>query len=77
VRGLRFAGSAEERRPLSESCGYLFHSGERFASYTGDWRGGTLLWTNLQGMHGPWTAIQQESQTDDVRVLDDGRIAKR
>jgi hypothetical protein len=61
----------------SESCGYLFHSDTRFVSYTGDWSGASLLWTNSQGMHGRWSAAQQRTQPDDVRVVADGRIAKR
>jgi hypothetical protein len=77
-RGMVFAdpapgGTASE----SENCGYLFHSTNRFVSYTGEWHGDAVVWTNSQGMHGPWTAIQQRSQPDDVRVLGDGRIAKR
>lgn len=61
----------------SESCGYLFHSDTRFVSYTGDWSGDSLLWTNSQGMQGRWSPEQQRTQPDDVRVLDGGRIAKR
>src|SRR4051812_38439712 len=60
-----------------ELCGYLFHSDARFVSYSGDWRRDVLLWTNTQGMHGRWTAAQQRTQPDDVRVLADGRIARR
>jgi hypothetical protein len=64
-------------RHEGHGCGYLFHSTTRFVSYTGDWHGDTLIWTNAQGMHGRWTAAQQRTQPDDVRVLADGRIAKR
>jgi hypothetical protein len=58
-------------------CGYLFHNDKRFTSYTGDWRGDELRWTNSAALRGTWTAVQQNAQVDDVRVLGDGRIAKR
>jgi hypothetical protein len=67
------AGSQHE----GHLCGYLFHSAARFVSYTGDWRGDTLLWTNSEGLHGRWTPAQQRSQPDNVRVAEDGRIASR
>jgi len=60
-----------------EGCGFLFHSTSRFVSYSGDWDGDTLLWTNSTGLHGAWTVVQDRSQPNDVRVLGDGRIAKR
>jgi len=60
-----------------EGCGYLFHSPTRFVSYTGDWHGDTLIWSNTEGMHGRWTAAQQRTQRDNVRVAADGRVAKR
>jgi hypothetical protein len=77
-RGMVFGDPGPGGKPHEgELCGYLFHSVSRFVSYTGDWREDALLWTNSQGMRGPWTAAQQRNQPDDVRVLDDGRIAKR
>src|ERR1051326_7635925 len=74
-RSTTFGDPAQGGKPHeSQGCGYLFHSTTRFVSYTADWRGDTLLWTNFEGMRGRWTAEQQRTQPDDVRVISDGRI---
>jgi hypothetical protein len=77
-RGMVFGDPARGGKAHEgELCGYLFHSSARFVSYTGDWRGDVLLWTNSQSARGRWTPTQQRTQHDDVRVLSDGRIAPR
>lgn len=76
--GTMIADVAAPGTPQTTSlCGYLFHSESRFVSYTGAWSGNGLRWTNSAAAHGAWSANQQKSQADDIRVLDGGRIAKR
>ena len=77
-RGMVFGDPGLGGKPSEgELCGYLFHSDARFVSYSGAWRGDVLHWTNAHGLHGRWTAAQQRTQRDNVRVVAGGRIARR
>jgi hypothetical protein len=69
-------GASEQQRGEArrEGCSYLFHDDRRYLSVSGTWQGDGLRWGVLPELSGPWSAEQEASADDGVRVLPDGRL---